>query len=90
MGTQIEGNGYLVVWATGADPLDLALEPIGPHASFKLAKSGGVALALIDTTATIIDSVTYPEIKNGDSYARAANSGEWAVDETPTRGAANN
>lgn len=49
-----------------------------PHANFKLPKEGG-GIFLFDSAGTLRDSIAYPEIPKGMSYAFAANGWGFAA-----------
>jgi len=64
-GTQIEANGYLIVWADGD-------EQSGLHANFKLSASGE-SIFLVDAEGEIVDEVSYVDQTTDVSYGRIPN-----------------
>ncbi len=66
-GTQIEANGYLIIWAD--DDEDQA----GLHANFKLSASGETLTLLHAIDTSIVDQVTYEEQTTDISYGRIPN-----------------
>lgn len=58
------------------------------HADFKLSRSGG-SLYLTDTTGALRDSVAYPAVPVGLSYAYDAQAKTWNLSEPATPGEAN-
>jgi len=68
--TTIAPQGYLLIWADGE------VEAQGLHAGFKL-NAGGEELSLFDVDgATLIDSLTFPELPADVSYGRAPDGGD--------------
>lgn len=65
-GTQIEANGYLIVWADEDD------DQSGLHANFKLSASGE-SIFLVDPTGAIVDEVSYVDQTTDISYGRFPN-----------------
>lgn len=65
-GTEIEANGYLVVWADDDE------DQSGLHASFKLSAAAESVL-LADPTGTVIDEVSYVDQTADVSYGRLPN-----------------
>jgi len=82
--TTIAPRGYLLIWA------DANTQDQGLHAGFKL-DAGGEDIGLFGTDgATLIDSMSFPELARDISYGRYpdANDG-WQFFGVPTPGAAN-
>jgi len=82
--TTIAPQGYLLIWADG-DAQDQGL-----HADFKL-DSGGETVALFASDgATLIDSVSYPELGSDVSYGRYPDDNDgWKFFGVSTPGAKN-
>ncbi len=87
-GTTIPANGYLVVFASGENTNDPALDETGRlHTSFVLS-SGGEYLALTDPSGSIVDEIDIPKMQRNVSYGfDAEDHGGYYLDTTP--GAAN-
>lgn len=81
----INPKSFLVIECDGIDTCTDAI-----HTSFKLS-STGEQFAIYNGTQQI-DAVTFPDMSVGDvSYARTTNGGSnWAITNTPTKGASNN
>ncbi len=80
-GTQIEAKGFLMIWADGYD--------IGLHTNFKIS-ADGEELGIYNSTATLIDTVTFGLQEPNISMGRKTDGGaEWGVFIQPTPGAAN-
>ncbi len=81
--TSIPAKSFLIVWADedGKDP--------GLHANFKLSKSGERVL-LYHSDSSLIDSVSFPEIKDNQSYAYCPVQKQWKQSTVPTFNVANN
>jgi hypothetical protein len=82
--TTIAPGGYLLIWADGETEVE------GLHAAFKL-DAAGEGLCLFDSDgATLIDSVTFPQLPTDLSYGRWPDAGDqWQFFVTATPGAAN-
>jgi hypothetical protein len=65
-GTEIAGNGYLIIWADGDST------QIGLHTNYKLS-STGEDVVLSDPDNTIIDKVSFPAQSQELSYSRNPN-----------------
>jgi len=80
-GTIINGNDYLLIWASGRDLAD--------HTNFKITQTkNNEAVVFSDPSGTIID-INEIDVPNqlGDSWARELDgSGDWAVAFNPTPG----
>lgn len=84
---EIEPGGFLLLFASGKDRADLANGEL--HTNFKLGSSGG-SLYLIDPEASIVDSVTYPDLLFNVSYGRTGpGKNNWAYFLEATPGATN-
>ena len=77
VGTQIEADGYLIVWA------DKDLNEEGLHADFKLKKEGE-QIILLNTELEVLDSITYGEQETNVSMARIPNGTGPFVQRAPT------
>ena len=66
VGTILEKNGYLIIWADGDST------NVGLHTPFKLSALGETVL-LLTADRKIIQEVTYPAISLQQSYARIPN-----------------
>ncbi len=75
-GTVVPANGFLT-W----DCDDV-------QTNFKLS-SGGEDVYLENDLEEAIDSVTFPAMNDGESYARIPDGGDWAITTTPTPGSTN-
>ncbi len=76
IGTEVDANGYLVVWADGADT--------GLHTSFKLTKAGE-EVGLFDAQGNLLDSIIYNHQQTDISFGRKTDgSTDWGFFETPT------
>ncbi|KAA3650829.1 MAG: T9SS C-terminal target domain-containing protein [Bacteroidetes bacterium] len=82
LGTTINPNEYLVVWA------DKNLTQAGFHANFKLS-AGGETILLTDSNLVIIDSITYGSQITDTSFGRLPNGTGNFVDMPHTIGARN-
>jgi hypothetical protein len=72
-GTEIEANGYLIVWADNDE------DQSGLHANFKLS-AAGESIFLSDTSGAVIDEVTYVDQTTDISYGRYPNgTGDFIV-----------
>ncbi len=89
-GTVIEPNGFLVVFASGLDVTETALDEHGwLHTNFQLGQSGDY-LALVGAEGKLLDGFEggYPPQQTHVSYGRVDDgAGQYFV--TPTPGAAN-
>ena len=65
-GTEIAGNGYLIVWA------DKDETQTGLHANFKLS-SAGETIYLSDASGSIVDQIAFTEQTTDVSFARIPN-----------------
>ncbi len=75
-GTQIQANGYILIWADGQDS--------GLHTNFKLTKIGE-ELGLYNAQGEMIDSVVYTYQQTDISFGRKTDgSMDWAYFKTPT------
>jgi spore coat protein CotH len=86
--SSLADGGFLTVWLDGESAEG------DNHASFRLSTSGGTLYLYYKTataaSATLIDSVEYPELNAGRSYIRLGDSGSnWAQTLTPTPSATN-
>ena len=73
LGTTIEPNGYLIVWA------DRDEDQEGLHANFKLSKSGEFIM-LMHEDGTVIDSLTYGEQVTNLTSSRLPNgTGDFTI-----------
>lgn len=81
VGTIIEPNGYLIVWA------DIDTLQNGLHANFKLS-NGGESLYFTNGT-NVFDQVDFPALNPDQVYARCPDAGTFTYS-TPTFSAANN
>ncbi|EPR65388.1 putative secreted protein [Cyclobacterium qasimii M12-11B] len=80
-GTTIPASGFLVVLCN-----DLGT---GLNANFKLS-GDGEAISLESADGTLIDNVTYPNLDNGQSYARFPDGSDfWEITGTTTQGESN-
>jgi len=80
-GSQIEGNGYLLIWADGTNT--------GLHTSFKLTKDGE-EVGLFDDQGTIVDSIVYSNQRTDISYGRRTDGNiAWRFFEEPSPGTTN-
>lgn len=70
--TKIEGNGYVLLAITTSG---LSLN------------NSGETVTLLDPTGSIMDTVTYMDAPNGESYSRTEDNWQWTT--TPTPAAAN-
>ena len=80
--TVLAPRAFLTLWADD-DESDGSM-----HASFKLSR-GGEALALVDPTGVIVDSVAFPELPTDSAFARRPDGTGAFVIATPTFGATN-
>ncbi len=87
VGTTIPRDGYLVVFASGENTDDPALDETGRlHTSFQL--SSGDYLALTDAEGSVVDEIDIPKMRRDVSYGFDANQmGGYYLGTTP--GAAN-
>ena len=85
-GTYINPGEYKIVYLDGDVSKDTGT---APHASFKLAKSGGEVLCLSDPTGRIYDKIVLPEIPTDISYGRTTGLAGFFYYDTPTPGAQN-
>lgn len=79
-------GAFLVVW------LDGETTEGADHASFLPSAAGGtlVLSSYSGTTQTVVDTVSYPALGSGQSYARQGNAGtSWKTSASPSAGAAN-
>ena len=67
-----------------ADGVDSAASNGTMHAPFRLSSSGG-SLMLFNRKGTAIDTVNYPSLSAGDTYARESAS-NWSISDSPTPG----
>ena len=82
-GTSIPANGYLVVFASGENITDTALDESGRlHTSFEL--SSGDYLALTDPAGSVVDKIDIPNMRRNISYGvDAQDSWGYYFDTTP-------
>jgi len=66
VGTSIDGNGYLIVWADGDDTQS------GLHADFKLS-AAAESVFLVDASGSVVDEVSYVNQSADISYGRLPN-----------------
>lgn len=79
--TSIEAKGFLVILCN-----DLGT---GLNTNFKLS-SGGEAVSLKNADGTLIDQVEFPNLDNGQSYARFPDGSDiWKITGTTTQGESN-
>ena len=91
--TNIEPNGYFIVWADGKDyspggyhiyPQDINITVNACHANFKLKKSGE-EIALFSQNGNLIDLVTYDEQVTNVSNGRFPDgASDWFYFDEPT------
>lgn len=65
-GTQIQANGYLIIWADDDE------DQSGLHANFKLS-AGGESIFLVNVKGEIVDEVSYVDQTTDVSYGRSPN-----------------
>lgn len=81
-GSEIEGNGHLLIWADGANT--------GLHTSFKLTKDGE-EVGLYDDQGVILDSIIYSHQRTDISFGRKTDGNiAWRFFEEPTPNESNN
>ncbi len=81
-GTQIDPKGFLIIWADGYDS--------GLHTSFKIS-ADGEELAILNTTGTFIDSVSFGIQEPNISMGRKPDGGaEWQFFSEASPGESNN
>ena len=81
LGTTISPNGFLVLFCN-----DLGTDL---NVNFKLS-SDGETVSLADAEGTLIDEVEFPNLDNGQSYARFPDgSDDWEITGTTTQGMSN-
>lgn len=79
--TMIPGNGFLILSCN-----DLGS---GLNTNFKLS-SGGETISLENDEGTLIDEITFPNLDNGQSYARFPDGSEnWKITGSTSQGASN-
>ncbi|MDX9720113.1 MAG: lamin tail domain-containing protein [Myxococcota bacterium] len=79
--TVLAGQAYLVIDCDGSG--------VDGKASIKLS-ADGETLRLRDTSARLVDELSFPALQEGQSYGRIPNgSGEWTLLEEPTPNASN-
>jgi len=83
----IAAGEHLVIFASGKDLFNADSGEM--HTSFRLGASGG-ELYLVDPEASILDSITYPEMLSNVSYGRTIDdSNSWSFFLEASPGAAN-
>ena len=75
-GSNIEPDGYLLVWADDGEVGD------GLHATFKLS-SDGETVYLLDSMQIVVDEVSFPPLEEDQSYALQAD-GSWVITDQPS------
>jgi len=77
-GAVIPAKGFYVVVTDGSDSTDFGLS------------NSGEEVWLEDSTGTIIQDITFPALKSGESYCRVPDGGDnWEILTTQTKGASN-
>jgi hypothetical protein len=77
-GTVIPAKGFYVIVTDGSDSTDFGLS------------NSGEEVWLEDSTGTVIQDITFPALKSGESYCRVPDGGDtWEILTTQTKGSAN-
>lgn len=79
----LESNGFIVIFCSGKDRSGAEL-----HTNFKLS-AGGEYLALLAPDGSVVDSLTFPELKNDHSFSRFPDGGSFFETANVTPGAPN-
>lgn len=80
-GTTIPASGFLIVYCN-----DLGTDL---NTNFKLS-SGGETVSLVNAGGTLIDQIEFPNLDNGQSYARFPDgSDDWQITGSTTQGTSN-
>lgn len=85
-GVSIASNGFLIIWASGANTVVSG----NVHAGFKLTQTKLEAIVFAGPSGTIIDSLTLKPTLTDHSRGRTTNGASaWGVFTTPTPGTSN-